>query len=261
MRLGVIMDEGSFYAPRILARSSLREEHEVVGVWTKEGRVPLTSRLRRTLTSSGLRYTLDRASALSRLRQQRKSELRSGVAAEDLEMPLIHDLDAIGFACHSMPTANSEGFRATIHNLGIDMLISLFYGEILEAETYSAPSLGTINVHPSLLPALAGKNPVFWAMAEGLDSTGVTIHEIDEGIDTGPILDQIVVPIERNETHHELYLKLSDVIAQRLPVAVMQRTKRPKERSTITIGSERSYRSTPTQDSYRSFRSRGHRFL
>lgn len=260
MRLGVITDVGSFYAPRILARSSLREDHEVVGVWTRVAGDPITSRLG-TLTTSGLRYTIDRAGALLRLRHQRKADLRSDVAARDLEMPLIQDLDAMGFDRFSMSTANSERFRTTIHDLGVDMLISLFYGEILESETYSAPPLGTINVHPSLLPALAGKSPVFWAMAEGLESTGVTIHEIDEGIDTGPILDQSVIPIESNETHHELYLKVSDVVAKRLPIAVMQRAKRPEERNRIASTSERSYRSTPTPDSYRSFRSLGHRFL
>ncbi|GMQ84852.1 MAG: hypothetical protein BMS9Abin07_0417 [Acidimicrobiia bacterium] len=261
MRLGVIIDEGSFYAPRILARSSLREDHDVVGVWTREPGDPIASRLRNALNVSGPRYTIDRAGALSRLRRQRKAELRSDVAAVDLEMPLIGDLEAMGLDRLSMSTANSKEFRTTIHDLGVDMLISLFYGEILDPETFSAPRLGTINVHPSLLPALAGKNPVFWAMAEGLQSTGITIHEIDEGIDTGSILDQSLIAIEPNETHHELYLKVSDVVAKRLPIAVLQRTKRPEERSEIASTSERSYRSTPTPESYRSFRSLGHRFL
>lgn len=261
MRLGVIIDNGSYYAPRILAGSSLRDDHEVVGVWTRDTGDPVISRLRTTIAQSGPRYTIDRAAALARLRRQRKSQLGSGVAVEDLEMPLIDDLDALGLDRFSMATANSEQFRSTIDDLGVDMLISLFYGEILEAATYTAPLFGTINVHPSLLPALAGKNPVFWAMAEGLGSTGVTIHEIDEGIDTGPILDQTMIAINPDETHHALYLRVSDVVAQRLPIAVLQRARPPGEGPRILPTTERSYRSNPTPDAYRLFRSLGHRFL
>ena len=98
-------------------------------------------------------------------------------------------------------------------------------------------------------------------MAEGLESTGVTIHEIDEGIDTGPILDQLRISIEPGETHHELYLRVSDVVAERLPVAVSAYARPPAERRGITPTSERSYRSNPTAEAYRAFRSRGHRFL
>lgn len=57
------------------------------------------------------------------------------------------------------------------------------------------PRFGALNVHPSLLPALRGPEPEFWAIRLGVRETGVTIHLMDEGLDTGPILVQRPVPI------------------------------------------------------------------
>ena len=58
------------------------------------------------------------------------------------------------------------------------------------------PPLGLLNVHPSLLPALRGPEPLFWALREGLDTTGVTIHAMDHSFDTGPIIvqEELLIP-------------------------------------------------------------------
>ncbi len=57
-----------------------------------------------------------------------------------------------------------------------------------------------VNVHPSLLPAFPGARPIEDALAAGVDTTGVTVHLVDEGIDTGPILVQEPVPVEPRDT-------------------------------------------------------------
>ncbi len=57
-----------------------------------------------------------------------------------------------------------------------------------------------MNVHPSLLPAFPGARPIEDALAAGVDTTGVTVHLVDEGIDTGPILVQEPVPVEPRDT-------------------------------------------------------------
>lgn len=62
------------------------------------------------------------------------------------------------------------------------------------------PRFGCINVHPSLLPDGRGPEPVFWAFRRGLRHTGVTIHRMDDGLDTGPILAQRDVAIAQNAT-------------------------------------------------------------
>jgi phosphoribosylglycinamide formyltransferase 1 len=58
----------------------------------------------------------------------------------------------------------------------------------------------TVNVHPSLLPAFPGLRAIEQALAAGVDTTGVTVHLVDEGIDTGPVLRQERVPVEPRET-------------------------------------------------------------
>lgn len=60
-----------------------------------------------------------------------------------------------------------------------------------------------VNVHPSLLPAFPGMHAIEDAMAAGVSSTGVTVHLVDEGVDTGPILRQEVVDVEPRETLEE----------------------------------------------------------
>ena len=69
------------------------------------------------------------------------------------------------------------------------------------------PRLGSLNVHPSLLPAHRGPVPLFWAFRQGLKQTGVTIHFMDEGMDTGDILAQAVIEIPNGISYAQLELQ------------------------------------------------------
>lgn len=66
------------------------------------------------------------------------------------------------------------------------------------------PRLGCLNVHPSLLPANRGPDPLFWTFRNGDAETGVTIHVMDEGLDSGPIIAQRTIPVEAGITKMEL---------------------------------------------------------
>ena len=90
------------------------------------------------------------------------------------------------------------------------------YGHILVPELLALPPKGMINVHPSLLPELRGAAPVEWAILRGLESTGVTIMQMEAGMDSGPILHQIPHGIPADVTGGELSLHLSEVGAQAL---------------------------------------------
>src|ERR1051326_2814852 len=69
------------------------------------------------------------------------------------------------------------------------------------------PRLGSLNVHPSLLPAHRGPVPLFWVFRQSLQQTGVTIHLMDEGMDTGDILAQSVIEISDGISYAELELR------------------------------------------------------
>ena len=76
-----------------------------------------------------------------------------------------------------------------------------------------------LNVHPSLLPAFPGTRAVEEALAAGVDETGVTVHFVDEGIDTGPVVLQQAVPVLPGDTPETLHARLQQVEHRLLPEA------------------------------------------
>src|SRR5262245_1906332 len=100
------------------------------------------------------------------------------------------------------------GPRATqfIQALRPDVMCMASFSQILHPEEFRIPPLGTINLHPSALPKYRGPNPYFWQHHE-MDLDGaVTIHVVDEGIDTGDILLQDHFPIRLGATHRDVSL-------------------------------------------------------
>jgi phosphoribosylglycinamide formyltransferase-1 len=76
-----------------------------------------------------------------------------------------------------------------------------------------------INVHPSLLPAFPGMRAVEEALAAGARETGVTVHFLDEGIDTGPVILQEAVPVLPDDSAETLHARLQEVEHRLLPEA------------------------------------------
>lgn len=82
----------------------------------------------------------------------------------------------------------------------------------MPAELYDLPPHGTLNFHDSLLPKLTGFSPVLWALISGQTETGLTVHRMDEGLDTGDILVQHALPIGPAETGTELVYRTMELI-------------------------------------------------
>jgi len=121
----------------------------------------------------------------------------------------------------SLPVLQPErpkdpGFVAQLQRLAPDVGVVVAYGHILTPELLAIPRLGMVNVHPSLLPALRGAAPIEWAILNGLPSTGVTIMQMEAGLDSGPILHQIPHTLSDDVTGGELTLHLAEVGAQAL---------------------------------------------
>ncbi len=93
--------------------------------------------------------------------------------------------------------------------LGPDIIVVAAYGQILPKEILSLPKYGCVNIHASLLPAYRGAAPINWAIINGEKQTGVTIMQMDEGMDTGPILMQEALAIEPEDTAGSLAERLS----------------------------------------------------
>ncbi len=101
--------------------------------------------------------------------------------------------------------------RAELLRHELDFALVVAYGRILPADVLSAPRLGCVNVHGSLLPRFRGAAPIQWAVIEGHAETGVCLMQMDVGMDTGPELARRVLPIEENETSGALAERLSQL--------------------------------------------------
>lgn len=101
-----------------------------------------------------------------------------------------------------------------------DIGVVVAYGHILKPEVLRIPPRGMVNVHPSLLPALRGAAPIEWAILNGLDTTGVSIMQMDPAMDAGPILLQLPTPLPPDETGGELSARLAELGAQALVEAL-----------------------------------------
>lgn len=111
-------------------------------------------------------------------------------------------------------------FLARLRALAPDVGVVVAYGHILAPELLTLPRHGMLNVHPSMLPELRGAAPIEWAILNGSPQTGVTIMQIEAGVDSGPILLQIPHDIDADITGGELSEHLSEMGAQALVEAL-----------------------------------------
>lgn len=96
-----------------------------------------------------------------------------------------------------------------IGDINPDIIVVVAYGKILPKEILSLPKCGCINGHASLLPKLRGASPIQWAIVTGEKQTGVTVMQMDEGMDTGDILAVSKTDITENDTSESLFARLS----------------------------------------------------
>ena len=115
---------------------------------------------------------------------------------------------------HGIPVFQPKGLRKQerveeLRSLKPDVIVVVAYGVILRSPVLQSAKYGCLNVHASLLPKYRGAAPIQWAILEGEKETGVTIMQMDEGLDTGDVLKKTVIPIAEDETGASLFEKLS----------------------------------------------------
>jgi len=120
------------------------------------------------------------------------------VLAESLDIPVLQ------------PTKiKTEEFRNGLLTYRPDLIVVAAYGRILPKSLLELAPMGCINVHGSLLPQLRGAAPIQWSVIRGVRESGVTIIQMDEGMDSGDILLKATLTIEPDETAGSLYEKLA----------------------------------------------------
>ncbi len=108
------------------------------------------------------------------------------------------------------PTKLRTGeFGAWVREQRADVALVVAYGRILPKDVLDGTRLGSVNVHASLLPKYRGAAPITWAVVRGETETGITLMLLDEGMDTGPMLEKFSLPIGADETAGELSERLA----------------------------------------------------
>jgi methionyl-tRNA formyltransferase len=126
----------------------------------------------------------------------------------------------LGLRLYQPRRVREPEFIETLRKINPEVIVVAAYGQILPKDILTLPGYGCVNIHASLLPAYRGAAPVNWAIIRGDRETGVTIMQMDEGMDTGGVLMQEGLPIEPKDTAGTLTEKLS-VLGARLVVKAL----------------------------------------
>jgi methionyl-tRNA formyltransferase len=114
------------------------------------------------------------------------------------------------------PKTIDDSFLCQVEAMAPDLIVCAYYPRIFPRRLLKIPKLGCVNAHPGLLPHYRGTFPTPWCILNNETEIGVTLHYMDEGIDTGDILLQRSHPIGPDETGHELYRRSMKLCADLL---------------------------------------------
>lgn len=126
---------------------------------------------------------------------------------------------------HDIPVFQPERIKRpeaveTLRGYEADAFVVAAFGQILSQEILDMPRLGCLNIHASLLPRYRGASPIQHVIINGEKETGITIMQMDIGVDTGDILYQKTLPIDRQDTCQSLYAKLTSLGGQTIVEAL-----------------------------------------
>ena len=117
-----------------------------------------------------------------------------------------------GVRCLIPADVNDEATVAAVRAHDAKLLLSVYYTQLFGPELLAAVDGPALNFHPSLLPRHRGTAPVIHAIAEGDELTGLSVHHIAAGVDTGELVWQRPIPIARDDTGHVLHRKLEHLV-------------------------------------------------
>ena len=137
---------------------------------------------------------------------------------QEMRKSPVHQLaEAFGIEVKTPERFREADVLADFADLDLDVACVVAYGQILPKEALEAPRLGCLNLHASLLPRWRGAAPIQRAIQAGDEVTGVQIMQMEEGLDTGPVLMSEIVPIAPDDTAGTLHDKLMETGAELWP--------------------------------------------
>ena len=122
----------------------------------------------------------------------------------------------LGLPVYQPKKVRDPEFIQVVRDLEPEVIVVVAFGQIIPKAILEMPKYGCINVHASLLPAYRGAAPIQWAVINGDKESGVTIMRMDEGLDTGDMINKIIVTLDEKETGGSLFDRLSEAGAKLL---------------------------------------------
>lgn len=149
----------------------------------------------------------------------------------------------LGLEVYQPKKVRDPEFIKVLEELRPDVIVVAAFGQIIPDQILELAPFGCINVHASLLPKYRGASPIQWAVIDGEKESGVTIMQMDSGLDTGDMISKVIVPLEKDETGGSLFDKLSEagakLLVETLPSienGTAVREKQPEESTTAYAG-------------------------
>ncbi len=161
------------------------------------------------------------------------------------------------FKCKNVNSPESQKF---LEELKPDLIISAYFSQIVAPNILKIPKIGSINIHPGWLPTYRGAVSYFWALKNNEAKAGVTIHWMDEGLDTGAIIERKKFAIEPGATQQQILVETA-LIAGRLIQRTARKILRGKPICPIDVSAEpHNYYTMPTEKEFREY-FRGHGYF
>lgn len=132
-----------------------------------------------------------------------------------------------------------------------DLIVSVLFNQILGSEIINIAKNGAINLHPAYLPNYKGVSPVFWVLANGEKETGVSVHFVDTGIDTGRIITRKKIKIKESDSEDTLYWRCVKAGA---PILLSAISSISRGNIRYTLNKNGSYFSLPSRQAVKRFR-------
>jgi len=258
VRIVLVTADRSPYATRVADIILQRRRQDVIGVVLSDRELRPPGSLPRDAIYA-LRFLGFRGWAAYGLARARR--LACARLSHALRLRGLHSTRAVaeryGVPCFPCRSINDPEFLEFLsRELAPDLIVSAFNPQIFKRQILALPSLGCINLHPSLLPKHRGPVPTFWVLAGDEPETGATVHWMDEKIDHGPIILQSRMPVRPKDSPNSL-LGRGVGPGAALILEAIHRIEAGTVATTLNDGAEASYQSFPTIEDARLLRARG----
>lgn len=146
----------------------------------------------------------------------------AGRGQKELPSPVQQKAEALGIPVHYPTSLKDEAVQQELRDYGADVIVVVAYGLLLPQAVLDITPHGCLNIHASLLPRWRGAAPIQNAILEGDKETGITIMQMDKGLDSGPMLHTVRCSIHDDDTSSSLHNRLAIMGAEAIVEALEQ---------------------------------------